>query len=138
MHAVISMSHVTLAQDVCPHHVIHASCAVVVLILFDSPLCTLHRLTHLLFHSPDLHLHLPCGLVRGEAHCALPRMRSWALWPTTILSHLEKNWKYPNGQKRFLTALSRWVPGGNLLIHQPGNFPGSPIQAEKFRPDGPR
>ena len=78
--AHISMSHVTLAQDVCPHHVIHASCAVVVLILFDSPFCTLHRLSHLPFHSPDLHLHLhlhlPCGLVRGEVHCALPRMRS--------------------------------------------------------------
>ena len=42
----------TLAQDVCPHHVIHDSCAVVVLILFDSPLCTLHRLSHLPFHSP--------------------------------------------------------------------------------------
>ena len=39
----------TLAQDVCPHHVIHASCAVVFLILFDSPSCTLHRLSHLPF-----------------------------------------------------------------------------------------
>ena len=28
---------------------------VVVLILFDSPLCTLHSLSHLPFHSPDLH-----------------------------------------------------------------------------------
>ena len=76
--AHISMSHVTLAQDVCPHHVIHASCAVVVLILFDSPFCTLHRLSHLPFHSRDLHLHLhlPCGLVRREVHSALPRMRS--------------------------------------------------------------
>ena len=27
--AHISMWHVTLAQDVCPHHVIHASCAVI-------------------------------------------------------------------------------------------------------------
>ena len=44
--------------------------------LFDSPLCTLHHLSHLPFHFPDLHLHLPCGLVRGEVHCALPRMRS--------------------------------------------------------------
>ena len=48
----------------------------VVLILFDSPLCTLHRLSHLPFHSPDLHLHLPCGLVRWESRCARPRMRS--------------------------------------------------------------
>ena len=37
---------------------------VVVLILFDSPLCTLHRLSHFSFHSSDLLLHLPCGLVR--------------------------------------------------------------------------
>ena len=33
LHALISMSRVTLAQDGCPHHVIHASCAAVV---FDS------------------------------------------------------------------------------------------------------
>ena len=54
----------------------------VVLILLDSPLCTLHRLSH---------LHLPCGLVRGEVHCALPRMKSKALWPTTILSHTQRD-----------------------------------------------
>ena len=32
--------------------------SVVVLILFDPPLCTLRRLSHLLFHSLHLHLHL--------------------------------------------------------------------------------
>ena len=57
-----------------------------VLILFDSPLCTLHSLSHLPFHSLDLHLHLPCGSVRREVPCALPRMRSSALCPTTPLS----------------------------------------------------
>ena len=52
----------------------HASCAVVVLILLDSPFCTLHRLSHLPSHSPDL--HLPCRLVRVEQiPCAPPRMR---------------------------------------------------------------
>ena len=68
LHALISMSHTTLAHEVCPHHVIHGSCAVVVLILFDSPFCTLHRLSHLPLHSPDLHLriHLPCRLVREK------------------------------------------------------------------------
>ena len=70
LHALITVSHTTLAQYVCPHHVILASCAVFFLILFDSPLCTLHRVSHLPFHSPDLHLHLPCGLVRGEVHSA--------------------------------------------------------------------
>ena len=48
----------------------------------------LFTLSHLPFHSPDVHLHLPCGLVRGEVPCALPRMRSQALWPTTILSQV--------------------------------------------------
>ena len=45
LHALITMSHTTLAQDVCPHHVIHASSAVVVFIVFDTPFCTLHRLS---------------------------------------------------------------------------------------------
>ena len=64
LHALISMSHVTLAQGVlrtssmCHLHV------VVVLILFDTLLCALHHLSHLPFHSPVPHLHLPCGLVR--------------------------------------------------------------------------
>ena len=58
------------------------------MILFDSPLCTLHLLSHLPFHSPDLHLRLPCGLVRWEVPCALPRMRCQALWPRTILSQV--------------------------------------------------
>ena len=64
VYTLISMSHVTLAQGVlrtsttCHLHV------VVVLILFDPLLCTLHRLSHLPFHSPVLHLHLPCGLIR--------------------------------------------------------------------------
>ena len=63
LHALISMSHVTLVQGVlrtssmCHLHV-------VVLILSDPLLCTLHRLCHLPFHSLVLHLHLPCGLVR--------------------------------------------------------------------------
>ena len=59
-----------------------------VLILFDSPLCTLHSLSHLPFHSPDLHLHLPCGWVRREFPCALPRMRNLTLWSTTPLSQV--------------------------------------------------
>ena len=41
-----------------------------------STLCALHRLSHLPFHSPVLHLHLPCGLVRWEVPCALQQMRS--------------------------------------------------------------
>ena len=59
------MSHVTLAQGVLrARHPCIIRIVVVVLILFDPPICTLHRLSHLPFRSPDLHLHLPCGLVR--------------------------------------------------------------------------
>ena len=77
---LISLSHMTLAQGSrlkvvrITSSMLHAQC--LFWSLFDSPLCTLHRLSHLPFHSPDLHLHLPCGLVRGEVPCALQRMRS--------------------------------------------------------------
>ena len=40
LHALVTVSHTTLAQDVCPHHVIHASCAVAV--LTSLRLSTLH------------------------------------------------------------------------------------------------
>ena len=66
--AHISMSHVTVAQGVLrTSSMCHLHVVVVVLILFDPLLCTLHRLSH---------LHLPCGLVRWEVPCVLPRMRS--------------------------------------------------------------
>ena len=54
--------------------------------LFYSPLCTLHSLSHLLLHPPDLSLHLLCGSVRREIPCALPRMKSLALWPKNTSS----------------------------------------------------
>ena len=65
----------------------HALC-VVVLNLFDSPLCTLHSLSHFVLHPPDLHLHFQCGSVRREVPCALPRMRSLTLLSTTPLSQV--------------------------------------------------
>ena len=64
------MSHVTLAQSVLRTSSICHPHVVVVLILFDPLLCTLHRLSSS-FHSPGLHLHLPCGLVRREVHAHL-------------------------------------------------------------------
>ena len=89
--ALITVSHMTLAQGSrCVAHVIPSMFhVVVVLILFDSPFCTLHRLSHLPPHSPDLHLHshLSCGSVRREVPCALSRMRSLTLFSTTPLSH---------------------------------------------------
>ena len=54
----------------------HAFICAFDLILFDPLFCTLHCLSHLPFHSPVLHLQLPCGLLRWEVSCVLPRMRS--------------------------------------------------------------
>ena len=68
-------------------HTIHVSRACVS--DFSSTLhfvCTLHALSHLLLHPPDLPLHLLCGSVRREFPCVLPRMRSLTLWSTTLLS----------------------------------------------------
>ena len=70
----VSRTHFNVAHDIGSRCLprtssMYHSHGVVVLILFDSPLCTLHRLSHLPFHSHDLHLHLPCGLVRREVHC---------------------------------------------------------------------
>ena len=81
------MSHVTLAQGVV--RIVSSMFHVVVRLDLSSTL-HFHSLSHLPFHSPDLPLHLPCGSVRREVPCALPRMRSWALWPTTPLSQLQE------------------------------------------------
>ena len=67
--AHITVSHMTLAQGVLrtsSHPCLMWLC---VLILFDSPLCTLHSLSHLLPHSHDFHLHphLTCVSVRRES-----------------------------------------------------------------------
>ena len=40
------------------------------------------------FHFPDLSLHLLCRSVRSKTPCALPRMKSQALWSTTPLSQV--------------------------------------------------
>ena len=110
----------SVAHDIgsrCVAHVIpsmlHAHCVVVVLMLFDSPLCTLHRLSHLLPHSPDLHLHphLPCGSVRREVPCALSRMRSLTLLSITPLSQvMSPNSSTTTTSQRPLTFSSRSPP----------------------------
>ena len=76
--SLISMSHVTLAQDVCPHHVIRASCAVFV--LTSLRLSTLHSSSSLsssfFFSWSSSSSSMWVGSER-EVPCALPRMRSW-------------------------------------------------------------
>ena len=94
---------------------LHAQC--LFCSLFDSPLCTLHRLSHLPFHSPDLHLHLPCGLVRGEVPSALQR-------------HEELGTSADNNPLTLLVAPTSKVVGPRLqserIEEQIGNIPVSP------------
>ena len=83
--ALITVSHMTLAQGVLrARHLMYHPHGVVVFVLFDSPLCSLHRFCHLPLHSPDLplHPHLPCGSVRRGVPCALSRLRSLTLSST--------------------------------------------------------
>ena len=76
-------------------------------ILFDSPLCTLHRLSHLPFHPPDLHLHLPCGLVRGEVHSASANEELGTLADNNPLTknedHVEEEYRSENFDCEILT-----------------------------------
>ena len=73
---VFHKTYFNVARDIGSTSCHHAFGCAFDLVLFDPQLCTLHRLSHLPFHSPVLHLQLPCGLVRWEVPCALPRMRS--------------------------------------------------------------
>ena len=73
LHACLTVSHVTLAQGVVR---VMSSMSHALVCLTSLRLSILHCLSHLLLHSLNLHLHLPCGSVRSEVPCALPRMRS--------------------------------------------------------------
>ena len=75
----------TLAQ-VCCTHVIARIIRKVLSSWYSS---TLHSaLSHLPPHSPNLHLQLPCGLVRGEIPWAHSRMRSLTPWSTQHFSQV--------------------------------------------------
>ena len=79
--------------------------------LSSTPFCTRHSLSHLLLHPPELHLHLPCGSVRRELPCALPRMRSLTLWSTTPLSQvMSRNSSMITTSQRPLKFSSRCPP----------------------------
>ena len=62
------------------------------LILCDPLLCTLHCLSHSLFHCFSFFIFL-VGWFDEKSH-VLPRMRSWALWQRTILSQEDSSWKH--------------------------------------------
>ena len=89
--------------------------------LFDPLFALFICLSHLLLHLPDLSLHLLCGSVRSKTPCALPRMRSLALWPTTPLSQMQV-WRAScqdpillEPQDKIKLTLS--CLGGHLQIH---------------------
>ena len=110
---VFLCTHNSVAHDIgsrCVAHVIpsmsHAH-RVVVLILFDSPLCTLHSLSHLLLHPPDLHLHIPCGSVRREVPCALPRKPDSFVYNATLTSYGARNQEL--GQNCVFTSIGKQV-----------------------------
>ena len=90
LQACLAASHVTLAQGVVriTSSMFHAL----------EWLCVLISLRHSILHSSQSlssstssswsFLHLLCGSVRSKTLCALPRMRSLALWSTTPLSQV--------------------------------------------------
>ena len=63
-HNSVSRYTDTKSSSCASYHPCFMRLVVCVWLLFDSPLCTLHSLTHLLLHPPDLPLHLLCGSVR--------------------------------------------------------------------------
>ena len=105
--------------------------------LFDSPLCTLHRLSHLPFHSPENHLHLPCGLVWEKFPV---RFRKWGvrhfgrqhsshrLWAQRArqLPDLRDHWNLHPGVSQRQQALElAWL--GNQWLHHRQNALSSPL-----------
>ena len=82
------MSHVTVAQNVCPH-VIHVSSAWCCCLDFSTTLhFALFTVSLIFFFILLIFIFIfHVGWFGEKVHCALPRMRSYALWPTTILSH---------------------------------------------------
>ena len=70
--------------SVCARHLIHVSCAwVIVCSLFDPRFALFICHSHLPLHPPELWIlpcPLPCGCPRSKIPCALRPMRSLALW----------------------------------------------------------
>ena len=94
-HSLI-VSHVTLAQGVVRvmSSMLHAR----VCLLISLRLSTLHSLQSLSSSFFILLIFIfifYLGRFGREVPCALPRMRSWALWPTTHLSQQVRWWKHP-------------------------------------------
>ena len=113
----VACTHFNVARDIGSSLVVRARHPCVICMLcvawFSATLpFALHRLFHLPFHSPVLHLHLPCGLVRWEVPCALQLMRSKALWPRTILPHDKAHWRvltiYRASDKSWVHFTTRW------------------------------
>ena len=73
-------------------------------VLISLRLSTLHSSQSLSSSTADLPLHLFCGPVRSKITCALPRMRTLALWPITPVSQVISTFRIrPIAAGRFRT-----------------------------------
>ena len=104
------------------------------LILFDPLLCTLHRLSHLPFHSLVLHLHLTCAYFRewGVRHFAENNPVTGRFFMENYLwSVMKKSSFYP--MQRFMYfrilcyVLERWIRTQHQTLFGKTSWVGSKI-----------
>ena len=88
--ALITMSHVTLAQGVSARHPLHVSCACVSDLSSTLPFALFTVSPIFYFILLIFHFVFYVGPFGVKPPCALPRMRSLAPWSTTPLSQLEQ------------------------------------------------
>ena len=108
--ALEKICHTTLGQGVSARHNIHVSCACV----FDlsSTLSSQSSFVSPIFYFILLIFHFIFYVDRfgAKPSCALPRMRSLALWSTTFLSGYEPNFFVTTTSQRPLKFSSRSPP----------------------------
>ena len=67
LRACVTVCHNDIGSSVCARHIIHVSCACVIVCSLLDPLFALFIcLSHLLLHPPDVLLPLPCGCCREQ------------------------------------------------------------------------
>ena len=117
------MSHTTLAQGVSARHTIHVSCACV----FDLS-STLS--SHSSFVSPIFHFIFYVDRFGAKPPCALPRMRSLALWSTTPLSHLLPTEATADAMEPLYQTTDAAQKRTSAPFEPPSHFPKSDVQQQ--------